>query len=413
MWSSKTFPPRVSLFILKDVARVELGKFTFSSNAFVDGKRASIIFIYQTPGSNALETANNVYATMEQLKKSFPADVDYAVPFESITIIKVSMQEVLETLLKALGLVAIVVFLFLQNLRSTLIPILAIPVSILGTFCFFIPLGFTINTLTMFGFVLAIGIVVDDAIIVVEAVQHYIDEHHLSAKEATYRAMKDISAPVVAIALILAAVFVPVGFIPGIVGRLYQQFAITIAISVMLSAFIALSLTPALCSLLLKPHGSNKSAWSDKVFGRFNRWFETLTKDYVHTVRRGINASRYVLILLLCICVGAFFLFKKKPSGFIPAEDDGRLYVTYQMPEGTSTTQSVAVITKLMEIVGSTPGVDHYSAISGLNILNFGTTSNCRQHLLHAQTLGGADKTGGTNTRHYGRAEKTHCRRRY
>jgi HAE1 family hydrophobic/amphiphilic exporter-1 len=372
----KTIPSTGELVHLKDVARVELGKFTFSSNSFVDGKRASILFVYQTPGSNALETANNVYATMEQLKKSFPADVDYAVPFESVTIIRVSMQEVMETLLKALGLVALVVFLFLQNLRSTLIPILAIPVSILGTFCFFIPLGFTINTLTMFGFVLAIGIVVDDAIIVVEAVQHYIDEHHLSAKEATYRAMKDISGPVVAIALILAAVFVPVGFIPGIVGRLYQQFAITIAISVMLSAFIALSLTPALCSLLLKPHGSNKSRWSDKFFGRFNRWFDTLTKDYVNTVRRGIKASRYIIILLVCICVAAFFLFKKKPSGFIPSEDDGRLYVTYQMPEGTSTTQSVAVITKLMEIVGSTPGVNHYSAISGLNILNFGTTSN-------------------------------------
>jgi HAE1 family hydrophobic/amphiphilic exporter-1 len=372
----KTIPSTGDLVYLKDVARVELGKFTFSSNSFVDGKRASILMVYQTPGSNALETANNVYATLEKLKNSFPADVDYKVPFESITIIKVSMNEVIGTLLKALGLVAIVVFLFLQNLRSTLIPILAIPVSILGTFCFFIPLGFTINTLTMFGFVLAIGIVVDDAIIVVEAIQHYIDEYHLSAKEAAYRAMKDISGPVVAIALILAAVFVPVGFIPGIVGRLYQQFAITIAISVMLSAFIALSLTPALCSLLLKPHGSNKSRWSDKFFGRFNRWFDTLTKDYVNTVRRGIKASRYIIILLVCICVAAFFLFKKKPSGFIPSEDDGRLYVTYQMPEGTSTTQSVAVITKLMEIVGSTPGVNHYSAISGLNILNFGTTSN-------------------------------------
>ncbi len=372
----KTIPSSGELVHLKDVARVELGKFTFSSNAFVDGKRASVLFIYQTPGSNALETANNVYATLEQLKKSFPADVDYAVPFESITIIKVSMQEVMKTLLQALGLVALVVFLFLQNLRSTLIPILAIPVSILGTFCFFIPLGFTINTLTMFGFVLAIGIVVDDAIIVVEAVQHYIDEQHLSAKEATYRAMKDISAPVVAIALILAAVFVPVGFIPGIVGRLYQQFAITIAISVILSAFIALSLTPALCTLLLRPHESKHSRWIDKIFDPFNRWFGTMTKDYVHTVRRGIKASRYVVILLVCLFVAVVILFEKKPSGFIPGEDDGRLYVTYQMPEGTSTTQSVAVITKLMEIVGSTPGVNHYSAISGLNILNFGTTSN-------------------------------------
>jgi HAE1 family hydrophobic/amphiphilic exporter-1 len=373
----KTIPSTGELVYLKDVARVELGKFTFSSNSFVDGKRASIIFIYQTPGSNALETANNVYAALEQLKKSFPADVDYAVPFESITIIKVSMQEVIKTLIQALCLVAIVVFLFLQNIRSTLIPILAIPVSLLGTFCFFIPLGFTINTLTMFGFVLAIGIVVDDAIIVVEAVQHYIDAYHLSAKEATYRAMKDISAPVVAIALILAAVFVPVGFIPGIIGRLYQQFAITIAISVMLSAFVALSLTPALCTLLLKPsHITKKSRWLGKFFYRFNGWFETLTADYVHTVKRGIKASKYIVILLLCICIAAVVLFKKKPSGFIPSEDDGRLYVTYQMSEGTSTTQSVAVITKLMEIVGSTPGVNHYSAISGLNILNSGTTSN-------------------------------------
>ena len=371
----KTVPATGELVHLKDVARVELGKFTFSSNAFVDGKRASILFIYQTPGSNALETSNNVYATLNELKKSFPADVDYTVPFESITIIRVSMQEVLETLLKALALVALVVFIFLQSFRSTIIPILAIPVSILGTFCFFLPLGFTINTLTMFGFVLAIGIVVDDAIIVVEAVQHHIDEEHLSAKEATYRAMKDISAPVVTIALILAAVFVPVGFIPGIVGRLYQQFAITIAISVILSAFIALSLTPALCTLLLKPHGS-KPGWGEKIFGPFNRWFVVLTKDYVGAVRFGIRHARYAVILLLCIILGAYLLFKKKPSGFIPAEDDGRLYVTYQMAEGSSTTQSVAVITKLMEIVASTPGVNHYSAVSGLNILNFGSTSN-------------------------------------
>jgi HAE1 family hydrophobic/amphiphilic exporter-1 len=249
----KTVPATGELVYLKDVARVELGKFTFSSNSFVDGKRASCLLIYQAPGSNALETANGIYKVMAQLKKSFPSDVDYNVPFESVTVVKVSMNDVVVTLLKALGLVALVVFLFLQSPRSTLIPVLAIPVSILGTFVFFIPLGFTINTLTMFGFVLAIGIVVDDAIIVVEAVQHYIDNNHMSAKEATYQAMKDISAPVVAIALILAAVFVPVGFIPGIVGHLYQQFAITIAISVILSAFIALSLTPALCSLLLKP----------------------------------------------------------------------------------------------------------------------------------------------------------------
>ncbi|MDR3681171.1 MAG: efflux RND transporter permease subunit [Flavipsychrobacter sp.] len=373
----KTIPATGELVYLKDVARVELGKFTFSSNSFVDGKRASYLQIFQAPGSNALETANNIYAALEQLKKSFPSDVDYTVPFESITIIKVSMHEVIDTLLKALALVAIVVFLFLQNLRSTLIPILAIPVSILGTFIFFIPLGFTINTLTMFGFVLAIGIVVDDAIIVVEAVQHYIDEHNMSAKEATYNAMKDISAPVVAIALILAAVFVPVGFIPGIVGRLYQQFAITIAISVMLSAFIALSLTPALCTLLLKPtKKEEKPNIVGRFFGAFNRWFDRFTNSYSNGVKRSIKGSRYIVILLVCICVATVVMFKSKPSGFIPSEDEGRLFITYQLPEASSVTQSVAVITKLMGIVGNTPGVLHYAALSGLNILNGGSNSN-------------------------------------
>jgi HAE1 family hydrophobic/amphiphilic exporter-1 len=373
----KTIPATGELIYLKDVARVELGKFTFSSNSFVDGKRASYLQVYQTPGSNALETADNVYKELEELKKSFPADVDYKVPFEAVTIIKVSMNEVLGTLLKALGLVALVVFLFLQNWRSTLIPILAIPVSILATFISFIPLGFTINTLTMFGFVLAIGIVVDDAIIVVEAVQHYIDEQGMSPKEATYQAMKEISAPVVAIALILAAVFVPVGFIPGIVGRLYQQFAITIAISVMLSAFIALSLTPALCTLLLRPsHHEKKSSWVDKGFTYFNNWFQRVTEKYSNGVKRSIKGARYIVILLVCICVGTVLLFKSKPSGFIPPEDDGRLYVTYQLPEASSTAESVESMTKLMKVVGETPGVNHFAALSGFNILNSGTNSN-------------------------------------
>ncbi|NCD71122.1 efflux RND transporter permease subunit [Mucilaginibacter agri] len=374
----KSIPGTSQLIHLKDVARVELGKFTFSSNAFVDGNRASTIQIYQSPGSNALQTAENVYAALAKLKKSFPKDVDYVVPFESITIIKVSMQEVIGTLIKALILVAIVVLLFLQNWRSTLIPILAIPVSILATFIFFIPLGFTINTLTMFGFVLAIGIVVDDAIIVVEAVQHYIDEKHMSPKEATYHAMKEISAPVIAIALILASVFVPVGFIPGIVGRLYQQFAITIAISVILSAFIALSLTPALCTLLLRPTKpvTDKSNWLDKFFRWFNRMFERVTVKYANGVHRSIKGARYIVILLVCICAGTYFMFRVKPSGFVPAEDGGRLYVTYQLPEASSTTQSVALMNKLMKIVASTPGILHYTAISGFNILNGGANSN-------------------------------------
>ena len=374
----KTVPSTGELVYLKDVARVELGKFTFASNSFVDGHRASYLLIYQAPGINALKTANGVYAELAKLKESFPADVDYKVPFESVTVVKVSMTDVVFTLLMTLALVAVVVFIFLQNWRSTLIPVLAIPVSIFGTFCFFIPLGFTINTLTMFGFVLAIGIVVDDAIIVVEAVQHYIDNHGMSPKEATYHAMKDISAPVIAIALILAAVFVPVGFIPGIVGRLYQQFAITIAISVMISAFIALSLTPALCTLLLRPTGVKKEAKGlNKLFFLFNEWFERVTARYTNGVKWSIKAARYVIILLVCMCVGTYFMFQHKPSGFIPSEDDGNLYVTFQLPPASATTQSVQVMQKLMEIVSTTPGVGHYAALSGLNVVNNASNSNC------------------------------------
>jgi HAE1 family hydrophobic/amphiphilic exporter-1 len=373
----KTIPSTGEVVHLKDVARIELGKFTFASNSFVDGHRCSLLMVFQSPGSNALATADNVYKELSLLKKSFPPNIDYKVPFESVTIIKVSMQEVAGTLLKALGLVALVVFLFLQNWRSTIIPIVAIPVSIMATFIFFIPLGFTVNTLTMFGFVLAIGIVVDDAIIVVEAVQHFIDEQHLSPKEATYEAMKEISAPVVAIALILASVFVPVAFIPGIVGRLYQQFAITIAISVIISAFVALSLTPALCTLLLRPsHITKQSKWFGKFFYRFNTWFAKVTSKYSNGVKRSIKNARFIIILLVCICAGAYLLFENKPSGFVPSEDGGRLYITYQLPDAASTTQSVEVMKKLMKIVASTPGIMHYTASSGYNILNGGATSN-------------------------------------
>jgi len=370
----KTIAGTDKMVYLKDIARIELAKFTYSGGSFVDGNRCSLLMIFQSPGSNALQTADNVYAKLAELKKSFPPDVAYVVPFESVTIIQVSMHEVIGTLLKALALVAFVVFLFLQNWRSTIIPILAIPVSILATFCFFIPLGFTINTLTMFGFVLAIGIVVDDAIIVVEAVQHYIDEQHMSPKEATYQAMKEISAPVIAIALILASVFVPVGFIPGIVGRLYQQFAITIAISVIFSAFTALSLTPALCSLLLKPshHKSEKQNWADKFFNWFNGIFDKLTYKYSNGVKRSIKNARYIVILLVCICVGAWLLFKSKPSGFVPSEDGGRLFVTYSMPDASSTTASNNVLAKVMKIVGSTPGIMHFVGSSGFNILGGG-----------------------------------------
>ncbi|RFS20155.1 hydrophobe/amphiphile efflux-1 family RND transporter [Chitinophaga silvatica] len=373
----KTIPSTGELVYLKDIAKVGLGQFSYGNKGFADGKLATTVLIYQSPTSNALQTAVNIYAELEELKKSFPPDVDYSIPFENVTIIRVSISEVVKTLFEALGLVVIVVFLFLQNWRSAIIPIVAIPVSIISTFIIFIPLGFTINTLTLFGLVLAIGIVVDDAIIVVEAVQHFIDREQLSAKEATYRAMKEISAPVVAIALILASVFVPVGFIPGITGKLYQQFAITIAISVVFSAFIALSLTPALCSLLLKPTKITKeSKGLNKMFFRFNNWFEKVTVKYSEGVKRCIKYSALVVLTLVIICFGALFLFKKKPTGFIPSEDGGRVLIGIQLPEGTATTQTEELLQKAMKIVGETPGVLHYNAISGLNVLSGGAVSN-------------------------------------
>ncbi len=374
----KTDPSSGSITYLKDVARIELGKFNYSGNSFVDGKRASYLLVYQAPGSNALSTAAGVYAIMDQLKKQFPADVDYVVPFESVSVVQVSVHEVVQTLVIALILVIIVVYLFLQSWRATLIPVLAIPVSIIGTFIFFIPLGFTINTLTLFGFVLAIGIVVDDAIVVVEAVQQHMDEEGMSPFDATLQAMRDISAPVIAIALILAAVFIPVGFIPGIVGRLYQQFAITIAISVLISAFVALSLTPALCTLILKPTDKDKksSSWLDKFFKVFNDWFGRITSRYRNGVDKGIHYAKFVVIILVCIIIGTLLLFKNKPSGFIPTEDEGRIYITFDLPEASSSTRTVAVIKRMMGILDSIPGVGHYAALGGLNAVTFANKSN-------------------------------------
>jgi len=370
-------PEEGSIVYLKDVARIELGKFNYANNNFVDGKRSSYLLIYQAPGSNAMDVAKGITEAMEQLKKSFPADVDYVVPFEAVSVVAVSINEVLHTLVEALLLVVIVVFLFLQSWRATLIPLLAIPVSIIGTFIFFVPLGFTINTLTMFGFVLAIGIVVDDAIVVVEAVQHYIDHERLSAKEATKKAMKDISGPVIAIALILAAVFVPVGFVPGIVGKLYQQFAITIAVSVLISAFVALTLTPALCSMLLKPmHLDKNSTGINKFFYKFNRWFERVTASYSIGVKKLIRKSPLVLILLGCIFIGTIGMFKAKPTGFIPTEDEGRVIVTFELPEAASTTRTLAVLQSVMKVVESNPSIKHYAALGGLNAITFAAKSN-------------------------------------
>jgi HAE1 family hydrophobic/amphiphilic exporter-1 len=374
----RTVPSTGTVVYLKDVARIELGKFDYGSNAFADGKPAAFVLIYLAPGANALSTFDGINKALQELKKTFPKDIDYIMPLETVTVVKVSINEVMHTLVEALLLVILVVFLFLQNWRATLIPVLAIPVSLIGTFIFFIPFGFTINTLTLFAFVLAIGIVVDDAIVVVEAVQHYIDHEGLSPKEATKKAMNDISGPVIAIALILAAVFVPVGFIPGIVGRLYQQFAITIAVSVIISAFVALSLTPALCTIMLKPSKdpAAKKNLLEKFFAWFNKGFNRMNRSYTKGVGRWIRATPVVLVMLVCLFVGLFFLFKNKPSGFIPSEDEGRLLVTYEMPEASSTNRSKEMLLNVMQRVRQIPGVRTVGGIAGLNIISFSNKSN-------------------------------------
>jgi HAE1 family hydrophobic/amphiphilic exporter-1 len=374
----RTRPSDGSIVYLKDVARVELGKFDYSIASYANGRPCAFLLIYQAPGANALETYTGLMARLNEMRKTFPKDIDFSVPLETVSVVNASIHEVAVTLIEALILVVLVVFLFLQNWRATLIPVLAIPVSLIGTFALFGPLGFTINTLTLFAFVLAIGIVVDDAIVVVEAVQHNIDHEKLSPKEATQKAMKDISGPVIAIALILAAVFIPVGFIPGIVGRLYQQFAITIAVSVLISAFVALSLTPALCTILLRPSKDENAKKNivEKFFIGFNNWFGRITNGYARGVGAWIRKTPLVLGLLVVLFVGLFILFKNKPSGFIPTEDEGRLYVTYEMPEGSSTKRSIDMLNDIIGRITKIPETNVVGGLAGLNIVSFSTKSN-------------------------------------
>ncbi|MGV3706866.1 MAG: efflux RND transporter permease subunit [Arcticibacter sp.] len=367
-----------SIVYLKDVARVELGEFSYATRSMVNGKVASMMAVSQMPGGNAVQTYEGIEKTLQELKKSFPSDLDYIISYETVSVINVSINSVIHTLIEALILVTIVVFLFLQSWRATLIPVLAIPVSIIGTFIFFTLLGFSINTLTMLAFVLAIGIVVDDAIVVVEAVQHYIDHEKLSAREATLRAMNDITAPVIAIALILAAVFIPVGFIPGMVGQLYQQFAITIAVSVIISAFVALSLTPALCSLLLVPMNLNKeSKGINKFFYKFNSWFNRVTNKYSEGVKWCIRKAPMAMIILVCIYIGTIGLFSNKSAGFIPNEDAGIFLMGITLPEGASASRTDEFLSNVTQrIQKEIPEVKNITSIAGINILNRSFKSN-------------------------------------
>ena len=476
---------------LGDVGRVELGTFTYGNQRFVNGRPASLIIVFQAPGSNALATYQGILDAMDELRERFPPDVDYVVPFEAATVVQVSISEVVKTLLIALAIVALVVFVFLQEWRMTLIPVVAIPVSILGAFMLFNPLGFTINTLTLFGFVLAIGIVVDDSIVVAEAIQRYIDEEGLSAAEAARAALGDVAAPVIATSIILVAIFLPSAFIPGLTGQLYQQFAVTISVSVLLSSLTALTLAPAMSILLFRssggedeedegaPVGNSLSAAktddgeerdgyavepdadaavatpsvaysragrsstatppyrladdgdgervlanaetgngapangspdeapqanrrgptaggpppeaeedggnaddeddrsrTERLFAPFNRGLDKARDGYERAVGWTIEHPILPGIAFAAFCAGAYLLWTVEPRGFIPTEDEGRIFVTFELPEAASNARTLAVMERMTAILDTIPEVANYAAVASLNAITFTDRSN-------------------------------------
>ncbi|HET6513897.1 MAG TPA: multidrug efflux RND transporter permease subunit [Thermodesulfovibrionales bacterium] len=360
--------PDGSFVRVRDVARVELGAQTYNLEGRLNGKPCALIALYQMPGSNALDAANGAKRLMEEVKKRFPPDLEYVVALDTTLAVTEGMQEIKQTFFEALFLVVLVVFIFLQGWRATLIPLLAVPVSLVGTFALFPMLGFSINTLSLFGLVLAIGLVVDDAIVVVEAVEHHI-EKGLSPKDAALKAMEEVSGPVIAIAIILAAVFIPTAFIPGITGQLYQQFAVTIAVSVIISAFNALSLSPALCALLLKPKKKGRGPLQ-KFFDWFNRVFGRATDGYVGLCGAAIRKSMISLIFLAGVAVAAGFLGKTLPSSFLPDEDQGFIFAGIQLPDASSLQRTSEVARQAEEIITKTPGVKYCSSIIGYSMLS-------------------------------------------
>jgi HAE1 family hydrophobic/amphiphilic exporter-1 len=360
--------PDGSLVRLKDVARVELGAQVYSLGGRLNGKPSAIMALYQLPGSNALDDAHGVEKFMREARERFPQDLDYAVSLDTTRAVSQGLKEITKTLWQALVLVIIVVFIFLQGWRASLIPLLAVPVSLIGTFTLFPLFGFSINTLSLFGLVLAIGLVVDDAIVVVEAVERHIEEG-MAPKAAAFKAMEEVAGPVVAIALILISVFVPTIFIPGITGRLYQQFALTIAISVAFSAFNALSLSPAMAALLLRPkteaHGllTGFFRWFNRVFGR-------ATNGYVHWSGVLIRKSAISLLLLLLVSLAALSLGKRLSASFLPEEDQGYVFVNVQLPLAASLERTSEVCRKIEDIIKDTPGVRVYTTVLGFSLLS-------------------------------------------
>ncbi len=358
-----------SILHLRDVARIELGDQQYGLSARYNQAPAGVMAIYQLPGSNAVQTAEAVRARMKELSATFPPSINYSIPLDTTKAVTAGIREIVYTLLEALGLVVVVVFVFLQGWRATLIPLLAVPVSLIGTFIIFPALGFSINTLSLFGLVLAIGLVVDDAIIVVEAVEHHIEEG-MEPKAATEKAMSEVGGPVVAIALILAAVFIPTAAIPGITGRLYQQFAVTIAISVLISAFNALTLSPALAALLLKPRTEkSEKGLLRKPFALFNRFFGRTTDSFVRTSNVLIHKSAIAMVALVVVAIIAVFLGRSLPGGFIPTEDQGYMFLALQLPDSSSAQRTDAAQQKISDALLKTPGVEGVIAVTDFSLL--------------------------------------------
>ncbi len=358
-----------SILHLRDVARIELGDQAYGLSARYNQAPSGVMAIYQLPGSNAVQTAAAVKARMKELSATFPPSITYTIPLDTTKAVTAGIREIVYTLLEALGLVVLVVFIFLQGWRATLIPLLAVPVSLIGTFIIFPALGFSINTLSLFGLVLAIGLVVDDAIIVVEAVEHHIDEG-MDPKSATEKAMTEVGGPVVAIALILAAVFIPTAAIPGITGRLYQQFAVTIAISVLISAFNALTLSPALAALLLKPRQEGrKKGLLGRGFTLFNKFFGRTTDSFVHTSNVLIHKSAIAMVGLVLVAVVAVFLGSSLPGGFIPTEDQGYMFLALQLPDSSSAQRTDAAQQKITDALLKTPGIEGVIAVTDFSLL--------------------------------------------
>jgi len=359
--------PDGSVVHLSDVARIELGALNYTQTSRFNGQPGSVIAVFQEPGSNALQVSDGVKNTMAELKTRFPRDLDYAVSLDTTLPVREGIREILLTIAEAMTLVALVVFLFLQDWRATLIPLIAVPVSLIGTFAVFPMLGFSINTLSLFGLVLAIGLVVDDAIVVVEAVEHHI-EQGMSPRDATLQAMKEVSGPVVAIALVLSSVFVPIAFVGGVQGRLNTQFAVTIAISVLISAFNALTLSPALSALLLQPRRPPRGPVG-RFFAAFNRAFVRATRGYVAWSHFLVRKAIVGAAILAAFAAGAALLGRRLPTSFLPEEDQGFLFVNAQLPPAASLERTEAVARKLEGILVKTKGVQGYTAVAGFSLL--------------------------------------------